>query len=264
MGILYLCTFVCLGALGLNSICGFGDWGLECVCVFWVKLWSVLSEHFHSSIPGCCGAPAQSREGNDPRGKSQTSWALCLSSWREGQCAGSLWDTAGINDLFSQRALVCGLKLNFGFALWTLCWAVGTGSTWDTPPAPLSGPAQFLLKLQQAASNCTISLAPQGLNSPLFAEKINILRSQYDYNLCWHRTGSVLVPAASRLSGKAGLCNSSQSKAERARLISRRMSLPPSKCVFKQHLGVIYAALWHWYHLFIIISMNEVIMKKMF
>lgn len=39
-----------------------------------------------------------------------------------------------------------------------------------------------------------------------------MLCSQYDYNLCWHRTGGVLVPAGSRISGKAGFCNSSQSK----------------------------------------------------
>lgn len=207
---MHLCLLRCSGFEFHLCLLDLGT-GVWSVCVFWVKLQSVCSEHSHSS---CwllwCTCPNQGEEQSPGEVTNQpSSMALqLLAGERDSVQAVCGIPQESMMDFF-EKALISGLSLNFGFALWTTIWAVGAGGTWDTPTAPLSAPAPLLLKLQQATSNCTVSLATHSLNLPGFAEKINILHSQHDYNLCWHRTGSVLVPAASRLSGKEGLCNSS-------------------------------------------------------
>lgn len=134
MGVLCLCTFVCL--VWIPSVSpGFGDWGLG--CVFWlrVKSQSVCSEHFHSS---CwllrCACPNQGKEQSQAKVTNQlSSVALQLLAGERD----SVQAACGIPQesmIFFERVLTSGLNLNFGFALWTVSWAVGAGSTWDTLP----------------------------------------------------------------------------------------------------------------------------------
>lgn len=176
MGVLCMCTFVCLGALGLNSICVSWIWALGsgvCVCVLILSeimeclLWALplllVAAVVHLPRPG---------RGTMP-GESHKPTKLCGSPDLAGE-GDSVQAICGIfQEWFSWKSSDFWI---FGFALWTVSWAVGAGSPWDTPTAPFSGPAPLLLNLQQAPSSCTISLAPQGLNSPGFAEKINLLR----------------------------------------------------------------------------------------
>lgn len=110
-GFLCMCTFVCLDAVGSNSICvldlGTGLWS---VCVF-----SEWNDGVFAPI-GCCGLSAQTR------GMSQTSWALWLSSCcleRGTVCRQSVGYLRNQWSFF-ERVLISGLYLNFGFpsGLW--------------------------------------------------------------------------------------------------------------------------------------------------
>lgn len=123
--------------LSLNSICVSWIWGLGSGVCFLTP--SEITECLLRALPLLLLAAAvclpEPGKGTIP-GKftnQLSSVALQLLAG-ERDSVQAACGTPQESMIFFERVLTSGLNLNFGFALWTVSWAVGAGSTWDTLP----------------------------------------------------------------------------------------------------------------------------------